>query len=162
MNILDNKGKLTGILMLAIGIILLVWPVSSLTAFCRLLGVCLIISGAVEILLGLSGSRDLFSTVGGGIALVFGLIFVMRPWFIISFLPVLVGIVVAVAGAMFLLNTLVRHEQGPQAILGIAGGAVALIVGLILIFNWYSSVKLLMVVLGIMLVYFGILRIGRS
>ena len=162
MNILENKGKLTGILMLAVGIILLVWPISSLTAFCRLLGVCLIISGAVEILLGLSGDRDLLYTVGGTIALIVGLVFVMRPWFIISFLPVLVGLVVAVGGALFLLYTLIRREQGARALFGIAGGIVAVIIGLILIFNWYSSVKLLMIVLGIMLVYFGILRIGRS
>lgn len=162
MSILENKGKLNGILMLAVGIILLVWPISSLTAFCRLLGVCLIISGAVEVLLGISGSRDILYTAGGAIALIIGLIFVMRPWFIISFLPKLVGLVVAIVGALFLIRTLIRRESGPRALFYIAGGAVAVIVGLILMFNWYSSVKLLMIVLGILLVYFGILRIGRS
>ena len=162
MNLLDNKEKLSGILMLAVGIILLVWPTSSLLSFCRLLGICLIICGAVEILMGLLGNGDLFDTVGGAIALVAGLVFVMRPWLIISIFPVLVGLVIAVLGALFLLNTLIRREQGPRAAMYIAGGAVAVIVGLILVFNWHSTVKLLMIVLGILLVYFGILRIGRS
>ena len=162
MNIMENKGKLHGILMLAVGIILLVWPTTSLLTFCRLLGACLVISGAVEIILGLAGNADILNTAGGAVSLIVGLLFVMRPWLVISFLPRLVGLCLVIIGALFLLKTLIRREKGTRALFYIAGGAVAVIIGLILMFNWHSTVKLLMVVLGIVLIYFGILRIGRS
>ena len=160
--IINNKGKVTGILMLVIGIILLIWPGTTLIAFCRLLGWCLVIAGAIEIIMGLIGSRDAAEAAGGAVTALIGIVFIARPGLVISFLPVLVGVCIAVVGALYLIRALLRRESGPGAVFAIAGGAAALIVGLILAFHPFSAVRLMMIVLGILLVYFGILRIGRS
>ena len=159
---MKNYSRITGIIMLVIGVILLIWPGSTLISFCRLLGWCLVIGGALEIILGIAGTKSMPDTTGGVIAAIVGVVFIARPGLIITFLPFVVGLVVAVVGAAYLVRALLRREQGPRAVMTVAGGVIALIVGIILMVNPFSAVKLLMIVLGILLIYFGILRIGLS
>ena len=162
MDFVKNHDRLTGIIMLVIGIILLVWPGSTLMAFCRLMGWCLLLGGALEIIAGIAGSKVFANAAGGAVAAVVGVIFIARPNFIIGFLPFAVGLITALGGVAFLVRALVQHYQGPTAVLNIAGSVVAIIVGVILMVNAYTAVKLLMIVLGVFLVYFGIIRIGNS
>lgn len=159
---MKNYSRITGILMLVVGVILLIWPGSTLISFCRLLGWCLVIGGALEVILGITGAKSVPNTAGGVIAAVVGVVFIARPGLIITFLPFVVGLAVAAVGAAYLVQALLRREQGPRAVMAIAGGVVALIVGVFLMINPFSAVKLLMIVLGILLIYFGILRIGLS
>ena len=159
---MKNYSKITGIIMVVIGVILLIWPGSTLLAFCRLLGWCLVIGGALEIILGITGTKSVPNTAGGVVAAICGVVFIARPGLIISFLPFVVGLCVAILGAAFLIQTLIRRDEGPHAVMTIAGGIVALLIGIILMVNPFSAVRLLMIVLGILLIYFGILRIGLS
>ena len=159
---MNNRPRLTGIIILIVGVILLLWPGSTLTALCSLLGWCLIIGGILEIVIGFVGDRY-YANMGGGVfSVIIGLVFILRPDFIISFLPFVVGLATALGGVGFLARTLYLKEEGPFAVMTILGAAVAVVAGLILMINAYTAVKLLMIILGVFLIYFGILRILNS
>lgn len=158
---MKNRSRLTGVILLIIGLILIFWPMSTLNGLCFLIGWCLIGGGIAELLVGFLGeSRDAPNIIGGVIAVIIGIIFIVRPGFVITFLPRLIGIVTAAAGIVFLIQALAKKEKGAVEIAQAAGGAVALVVGIILIFYAADTVKLLMIVLGIFVAYFGIMRIA--
>lgn len=159
---MKNQSRLSGILMLIFGIILLIWPGSTLLAFCQLIGWCLIIVGAVEIISSITGNTDVTNAAGGAVALIVGIVFIARPYSVMSILPFLIGLIITIAGVVLLIKVIVRREQGMGAILSIIGGVIAVVVGILFMFNPFSTIKLLMIVLGIILIYFGILRIGTS
>lgn len=159
---LRNNGKITGILMLIVGVVLLVWPGATLYSFCRVLGWCLLIGGAVSIIMGITGTRSPAGTAGGAVSAILGIVLISHPGIVISILPFLIGLAVAGAGAGLLIRVIAGRSFGNLATMQIIGGVITLAVGLILMFHPITAVKLLMVILGIVLVYYGILFLGRS
>lgn len=157
---MKNRSKITGIILLIIGIVLIFWPLSTLAGLCKLIGVCLIIGGALELVLGLAGeNKSASNIIIGAIAIIVGIIFVISPGFVITLLPRIIGIITAAGGLIFLIRALVKKEKGPADVAEIVGGAVALVVGIVLIFYAASAVRLLMIVMGIFLVYFGVMSL---
>ncbi len=157
----QKGGKTTGILMLVIGVILLLWPGATVLSVCSILGWCLLVGGAVEIILGMTGSRSPAGTAGGAVSAIVGLVFITRPEIVISILPVVIGLALSAAGIGLLVSVIARRSFGTLATMKIIGGTITLVVGLILMFHPLSSVKLLTVILGIVLIYYGILFIGK-
>ena len=156
---MKNHEKLTGIILMIIGLVLIFWPMSTLSGLCILVGWCLVIGGLLEVILGFAGSDKVYSSIIGGIiAVIVGIIFVIHPGFIITLLPKIIGIVMAVCGAIFLIRALVQKEKKAVEAAQIIGGAVAFILGLILVFHADTAVRLLMVILGIIIIYFGVMR----
>ena len=156
---MKHHEKLTGIIILIVGIILICWPMDTLNALCTLIGWCLIIGGVVEIILGLVKEKVYGMIVGGAISAVIGIIFIVCQGSIVSVLPIVIGILTAASGIAFLINTLVRKEQGPVAVLTIIGSIIAIVLGLIIIFYADMAVRLVMIIIGAILVYFGIMKI---
>ncbi len=157
----QKGGKATGILMLVIGVILLLWPGATVLSVCSILGWCLLVGGAVEIILGMTGNRSPAGTAGGAVSAIVGLVFITRPEIVISILPVVIGLALSAAGIGLLVSVIARRSFGTLATMKIIGGTITLVVGLILMFHPLTSVKLLTVVLGIVLIYYGILFIGK-
>ncbi len=157
----QKGGKTTGILMLVIGVILLLWPGATVLSVCSILGWCLLVGGAVEIILGMTGSRSPAGTAGGAVSAIVGLVFITRPEIVISILPVVIGLALSAAGIGLLVSVIARRSFGTLATMKIIGGTITLVVGLILMFHPLTSVKLLTVVLGIVLIYYGILFVGK-
>lgn len=162
MDKIRDNDRVAGIIMLIIGVILLVWPGATLSAFCRFLGIVMLIAGAAEVIMGIMGTRPPANTAGGAIAAVLGVLFIWHPNVLLAILPVIIGIVTAVSGVILLVRVITGHEQGPAANARLIGGIITLILGLVLIFHPIAAVRLLMVIVGLILVYYGILRIGRS
>lgn len=157
----QKGGKTTGILMLVIGVILLLWPGATVLSVCSILGWCLLVGGAVEIILGMTGGRSPAGTAGGAVSAIVGLIFITRPEIVISILPVVIGLALSAAGIGLLVSIIARRSFGTLATMKIIGGTITLVVGLILMFHPLTSVKLLTVILGIVLIYYGILFLGK-
>ena len=157
-----KESRVTGLVLLVIGLILLFAPGGTLGMVCTVIGVCLLLGGAAEIAIGFVGTKTPANIVGGGISIVVGVIFLARPDLIISFLPFMVGVVTAAGGLMLIIRAATAPEKGAAEIVTIIGGAVAVIAGIILMVNAYSAAKLLMIVLGIFLIYAGVMRIIRD
>ena len=157
----QKGGKTTGIVMLVIGVILLLWPGATVLSVWSILGWCLLVGGAVEIILGMTGGRSPAGTAGGAVSAIVGLIFITRPEIVISILPVVIGLALSAAGIGLLVSIIARRSFGTLATMKIIGGTITLVVGLILMFHPLTSVKLLTVILGIVLIYYGILFLGK-
>ena len=157
----QKGGKTTGIVMLVIGVILLLWPGATVLSVCSILVWCLLVGGAVEIILGMTGGRSPAGTAGGAVSAIVGLIFITRPEIVISILPVVIGLALSAAGIGLLVSIIARRSFGTLATMKIIGGTITLVVGLILMFHPLTSVKLLTVILGIVLIYYGILFLGK-
>ncbi len=157
---MKNK-KITGIILLLIGAAFVLSPGGTLYSFCRLIGWCLVIAGAVGIIMGLTGAKSPADTISGMTSALVGIVFLSHPSLVVAILPLVIGIAVAGAGAGLLIKTVAAKETGMNATMQAIGGTITLIVGLILIFHPISMVKLLMVALGAVLIYCGILLIVR-
>ena len=138
------------------------FPGARCTLFCRLIGWCLLIAGAVSIIAGLRGMKSPTDTAGGALCAVAGLVFLSHPGLLISVLPILAGIAVAGAGAALLIRVLADKRAGVNATMQLIGGGVTLAVGIILICHPISAVKLLMVIVGVVLVYYGIVMVSTD
>lgn len=157
-----RNRKRTGVLMLIAGAALVLFPGSTLYSFCRLIGWCLLISGAVSIIAGLRGTKSPMDTASGAVCAVAGVVFLSHPGVLISILPILAGVAVAGAGAALLIRVLADKRAGVNATMQLIGGGVTLAVGVILICHPISAVKLLMVIVGVVLVYYGIVMVSTS
>ena len=161
MNILEHRSRITGILTLIVGLILIIWPGSTLNFLCSLLGWCLIISGILEIILGWLGEKAYWNIGGGAGSVIIGIIFLTCSEALVSILPFAVGLVTALGGLALILNMLIHKDTGLIAILEIIGGFIALVIGIVLMVHPYSAVKLLMVILGLFLIYLGVMKIVK-
>ena len=150
----QKKEKATGLLMLIMGVVLLLWPGMTVLSVCSFLGWCLVIGGAVEIILGLTGNRSAAGTAGGAVSVIAGIVLAARPGAVVSVLPVLIGLAL-------LVNVIAGRSAGVFSTMQIISGTITLIVGLILLFHPFGSVKFLTALLGIVLIYYGILFLGR-
>ena len=147
---MEKSSRLDGIILLVIGVILLVYPGDTMEVFCRLTGWILVIGGIGEFSIGIIGEKIPRSILIGLIALVAGIIFIVCPEVVISYLPFSVGLVTAAGGFYFICRVaILKNLKSPAGILSLLGGAAALIVGFILMLNAYTAAKLLMVTLGI-------------
>ena len=157
-----KNGKVTGIILLLIGAALVLSPGGTLYSLCRLMGWCLVIAGAAGIIMGLTGVKSPADTAGGTLSALVGIVFLSHPGLVVSILPMVIGIAITGAGAGLLIKIIAEKEMGLIAAMQAIGGTITLMVGLVLIFNPISAVKILMVILGVVLIYYGILLIGRS
>ena len=90
---------LSALLCFALGVVLLVWSAETINIICRTLAVGLMIIGVVNII---SYFRDksmhMFSGVLGLIVLLIGAWLFMRPESVVSLIPIVIGVILAVHG----------------------------------------------------------------
>ena len=149
------RRMLISLIMLAFGCLLLFRPAGSMLFVARAIGVGIILSGLV-ILSGYFTKSSILpgaSMLGGIVLAAFGVFLLSKPTFLIDFIPVIAGIVVAADGVMNLLETLrLRKYQN-----GLTGALIlpilSIVLGCILIFRPFGVVKIIVRLIGIVLVY---------
>ena len=149
------------VLMLIFGSCLIIWPETSLTVFCTITGSSMIVFGAVK-LLGYF-SKDLyrlafqFDLALGILSVLLGLVIVIHPYNLITFVPVIVGIFVMLDGVFKIQTALDARQFGLRAwwmvmLLAICSGSF----GLFLVLNPFEGATALMMLLGVTIVADGI------
>lgn len=156
-----NAYIAVSVLMLVIGGCLIIWPEMSLSVFCVVTGIAMIIFGIVK-LLGYF-SKDLyrlafqFDLALGIISVLFGIVIVIHPRNLITFVPVIMGIFVMLDGVFKIQTALDARQFGLKAwwivlALAICSGGF----GLLLIVNPFEGAVALMILLGVTMVVDGI------
>ncbi len=114
-----NAYIAVSVLMLVIGGCLIIWPEMSLSVFCVVTGIAMIIFGIVK-LLGYF-SKDLyrlafqFDLALGIISVLFGIVIVIHPRNLITFVPVIMGIFVMLDGVFKIQTALDARQFGLKA-----------------------------------------------
>jgi uncharacterized membrane protein HdeD (DUF308 family) len=155
---------LNGFITLAAGIIILVWAHQTLSVLSILLGIWLIIAGAINIWrTAITASEKptrsrVLSGLAGVLFVVAGFLCVFRPFHTITILAVILGIALIAFGGMEILSDS-RRESGWQRVSQFTVGAISVIAGFIVLI-WPSRTLLTVIrIAAIALIAIGLTQV---
>ena len=153
----------SGVVAIAIGVILLVWTEATLAVIAVLFGLYFVISGVVRIVRGITstgagaGSRVL-NVIFGLAVLVLGIFALLNPEGSLAVLGLLVGIVWIVDGAA----ALVEYSTDSSRWVGVLLGVVGIVAGAIVLFAPVETLGVLVTIGGFMLIVSGLIQLVRA
>ena len=153
-------NTLISILMIVLGLLLLFWPGHVMTTAVKIVGIALLIGGAIT---AFSWHRGRGAGVGiirlaeGILMAVGGLVLLFAPKLLISILPVLLGLVIIVNGGINLIQALDLRRQGYSRWgFSMALAVLTILLGLLILFNPFSTMEMLVAAIGGIILYNGI------
>lgn len=157
------KGQAaTSLIYILLGLCLICMPVDAVNILCRFIfGVVLIAAGLYHIWIYVQEKQnstlmDLFS---GGLILVLGIFLFYNPEVVVSLLPVLLGTFI-LTDSVWVLKGCVkmkkRDSQGLEWKILLAGSLIFIVLGIAMIVNPFSAVKVMIVFAGCVLLVNGI------
>lgn len=151
--------------LIAAGVLFLVFPDSCSKIICYLIGGALLIGGIISIAAYLKYGRDepfsSFGLVRGTALVVIGVFILINPEFLIGFLSSILGIVLIIDGTLklqYAVDLLRLKISGWVAVLILALAAV--VFGVLILFNPFATARTLMYFIGISLVIDGVSDLG--
>lgn len=149
------------IALILLGILLILFPETSVNLLCRGIGIALCVWGVLRLMsyFKSAGTEILgsFGLVQGVTLLAFGVFFVMRPEIIALFFTTAIGIVIIVDGILKLQYAMdFYHLNADMWWLELIGAAIMIILGIVAVINPFGTVSTLMIFAGAILVVEGI------
>lgn len=149
---------LSAVLCFALGVVLLVWSTETINIICRALAVGLMIIGVVNII---SYFRDksmhMFSGVLGLIVLLIGAWLFMRPESVVSLIPIVIGVILAVHGIQDILLAIETKNNSYEKWWSILlMGIISLALGVFCVVYAFGLVSFALKFIGIALIYDGL------
>ncbi len=155
------------LIMIAIGVVLIVWPQGSLEIMAKALAILLILVGVVLVVSYIVHKERTF-VVSGGLALglvvaAIGVWIFLNPSPFIDFIPKLFGLFIVVGGIFNLVQTisLIRVSY-PNWWLSMIFALVTIIMGGILLFNTKFAENILVTIIGSFLVFDGVTNVWTT
>lgn len=149
---------MSAVLCIALGVVLIVWPGETIDIVCKVLAAGLIILGGVELFSYITNRNGyMFTGILGLIVLIIGVWIFLKPSSIVSLVPIVIGVILAVHGVQDVKMALESKNGGYDrwwimliiAIISIAFGVLCIV-------NAFGMVKLAMQFVGAVLIYDGI------
>ena len=152
---------LFGLLTIAAGVIALANPGLSLLAIALLFGCYLIVGGAFDVLAGLTAddadaARRVFAVLLGVLALIAGVLVLVRPGTGLLTLVLIVGVYLIVAGALTLASAFGNPRPWPNVLLGL----LDVVLGIVILAIPRVSLVTFALLFGIGLVVRGVLAVA--
>ncbi|MFO7690131.1 MAG: HdeD family acid-resistance protein [Cryobacterium sp.] len=153
---------ISGLLALALGIIVLAQPAATLAVVAVLLGLYFLVSGVIRVVRGLfthgaPGGRVL-SILFGVLLIVAGIFAMRNPLNSLVVLGLIIGIAWIIEGIAVLAETASDSSRWPGLLLGI----VSLIAGIVVLFAPLQSLAALVLLVGVFLIVSGIVQVIES
>lgn len=156
----DNHGVLLSILMIVIGLLLALWPGHVMTTALTILGIALIVGGALMVYSWYSGRARNSSviTLSEGIVMaIVGLVVLVMPRFLISIIPFVVGIFITLNGIFNLAQSLdQRRWNYSRWTMSLAVAILTIVLGVLIVLNPFSTMESLVMAIGIIIIYNGV------
>lgn len=149
---------MSAVLCIALGVVLIAWPGETINIVCKVLAAGLIILGGVELFSYITNRNGyMFTGILGLIVLIVGVWIFLKPSSIVSLVPIVIGVILAVHGVQDVKMALESKNGGYDrwwimliiAIISIAFGVLCIV-------NAFGMVKLAMQFVGAALIYDGI------
>ena len=146
------------LLMIVAGIILLLWPGVTLEVTVRVIGISLLAAGCFSILNWYRHREVSYSTLAAGIIFaLIGLIILVSPRRVISIFPTAMGLFVLVNGVFNLALALDQKQMSYEKWnISLVMAVVTIILGILILANPFSTMSLLIMVVGGILIYNGV------
>jgi uncharacterized membrane protein HdeD (DUF308 family) len=151
----------TGLLAIALGIILLAWPGITLGTFIWVFGIVVIAYGVVHALGALFGyTKNRWGGVLGGlVAIVIGAIVVAWPGLAATTVIWIVALLAILMGLADVLAGFAGEMSGGARVLAIVGGIISIVFGIVIFAYPASGILAILWLVGIYLVFLGFFRI---
>jgi len=145
---------------LIIGIIVLVWPQSTISVLAVLLGIYFLILGLLRIVQGifmkdLNAGGRIANFIIGGLILVAGLVVIRNPFATAVFVVIIVGVSWIFEGIATLVNTARGYGDGVSIVVGL----LILVAGIIVVLFASGATIAYAIFLGITLIFVAILDV---
>lgn len=143
---------------IVMGVILVAWPETTLDIICKAIAIILIVMGAAE-LVSYFWNKIAYSLSGvlGLVVLLIGIWIFVKPQSVLSLIPIVIGVILAVHGVQDLKVAFDTKRNGYTKWWSMLLMAIiSLALGIICIVNAFGMVTLTMQIIGIALVYDGI------
>lgn len=142
------------------GLALIINPDFATVTICLIVGWVLLVSGVVAVVSYFLGHRGMFGTgevVLGVIELALGLFIVVSPGSVVQFLGILFAAILIVHGINDLRQAQAVKRYGDERwMISMGLGLLSILLGILILWNPFSSASFLMIVIGAALVYDGI------
>ena len=151
----DHYNIVMSIVMIVIGLVLVLWPGHVMSTVLNLVGISLLLGGGLSIYTWFQRKNPMRLAegivFGGG-----GLIILLAPGLLISLIPMIVGVVVILNGALNLAQALDLRRKGYQNwISSLIMAILTLVLGLIIVFNPFSTMEMLVAAIGVVILSNG-------
>lgn len=149
---------LSALFSIVMGVILVAWPETTLDIICKAIAIILIVMGAAE-LVSYFWNKITYSLSGilGLVVLLIGIWIFVKPQSVLSLIPIVIGVILAVHGVQDLKVAFDTKRNGYSKWWSMLLMAIiSLALGIICIVNAFGMVTLTMQIIGIALVYDGI------
>ena len=149
------------VLLILLGLILLFKPGGTLDFFCKILGIVLLVLGAVKALQFFitkdKSNKRVPSLLVGAIQVIFGIWLLANPGFFISFLPTVAGVVIAYGAIISIIQAIKAKKAGASgATLAIICSAITLLLAIIVILHPVAISAIMIQLIGMSLIVEGI------
>lgn len=140
------------------GLLLILYPTSTLATAATILGVALVVYGAVSLVSYFFNRQEARSLtlIAGVAAVIFGIVVLARPSLVINFFPTVGGVLIIVAGVWQVLSALDLRRAGGAWKLPLVLAVVTVILGAVILFNPFGTMALLVRLLGAALLFIGV------
>lgn len=149
-----------GILLIILGLVLVIWPDTSLSTFCAVAGVVLAVMGLVKLvfyLANVGGIRRWVDIPVGLVQFLLGCALVIWPAFFINLFQIVVGIVVIYGSLLLIIRAVqLRTMGGSLFVLSIIFGILTLALGVVIIMNPAQFASVMVQLMGVALIVEGI------
>lgn len=149
---------LSALFSIVMGVILVAWPETTLDIICKAIAIILIVMGAAE-LVSYFWNKITYSLSGilGLVVLLIGIWIFVKPQSVLSLIPIVIGVILAVHGVQDLKVAFDTKRNGYTKWWSMLLMAIiSLALGIICIVKAFGVVTLTMQIIGIALVYDGI------
>ena len=154
-----------GLVAIAIAVVLLAWPASTIKVLAYLVGLLLIIDGVVETIwaLVLLFQREKMGIMlaRGLISLFLGIVLLTKTGFALTVVVVIIAIWAIISGVVEFVASIEMQPMPGRALVGIAG-VISIILGILLLALPAETVYTIIVIFSIFLIISGIMHIILS
>lgn len=150
------------IALILLGLVLVIFPEKSTLIICYSVGILLLVGGVFKIV-GYFRAKgtEIFGSlglVGGSLLCVGGLIVILKPEILTSFLTTILAVILIADGVIKVQYAIDLYRvDGDRWWIVLTAGIVMTILGIIALFNPFGTVAAIMIIIGILLIINGIL-----
>ncbi|MEO8665459.1 MAG: DUF308 domain-containing protein [Ignavibacteria bacterium] len=153
-----------GILAIVFGLIALFSPGIVVGTLLFYFGIVAVFSGLFLIIEGIAikGEDRGMRIVEGIISLIFGLLFIFMPGFVLTFVMYFIAFWAIIGGLMQIIYAVKLRKVIPNEWLAILNGVITLIFGIFVLLNILAGAQALIMVFGAYAIVSGLLMVGLS
>lgn len=147
-----------GLITLALGVIVLVWPSETLKVLSVLLGIQVLLFGIFRLISAFSTKTDSPGLVGfiGVIGMVVGVVVLRHPFETVAILATLLGVVWIVGGSIELIGAAADSQRESRGLVAV-GAAISILAGIVVV-SWPApTVTVIAWISGLYLAAFGLM-----